>query len=387
MNIAYILHTTSPTDGATKAILALMPKLCKNGITPYFIVPDKNGIYESLKTYYRNVFATTFRPSCYPYHRNFKEKILFLPRLVARRITEHIGIARTYSYLKDKNISIVHTNVSIINLGYYVAKHLAIPHVFHIREYAEEIGYQRYPSRNAFIKKLCQNNSYNITITKAIQQYYEQEKNKNSSTIYDGIPMSGTEIANVTKENFFLFAGRIQKAKGLDLIIDAFHNAKCNKSIVFPLYIAGASIDNVYLQMLKQKITKYHLEDLIIFKGERKDLAQMMQKATAIIIATEYEGFGLCMVEAMQNNCLVIGRNTAGTREQFDNGLALKGQEIGLRYRNSMELSNIISKISNKKTNYADTVKKAKEAINELYTIGNSSNKLIQLYDNIINKE
>lgn len=40
----------------------------------------------------------------------------------------------------------------------------------------------------------------------------------------------------------------------------------------------------------------------------------------ALIVPSPFEAFGLITAEAMFNKCLVIGRDTAGTKEQFDNG-------------------------------------------------------------------
>ena len=44
----------------------------------------------------------------------------------------------------------------------------------------------------------------------------------------------------------------------------------------------------------------------------------------------------------MYNHCLVIGRNTAGTKEQFDNGLDQTGEEIGLRFDSDLELKTLM---------------------------------------------
>ncbi len=45
------------------------------------------------------------------------------------------------------------------------------------------------------------------------------------------------------------------------------------------------------------------------------------------------------MAEATFNGCLVIGKDNTGTKEQFDNGLELCGEEIGFRYQTTEELT------------------------------------------------
>lgn len=64
-----------------------------------------------------------------------------------------------------------------------------------------------------------------------------------------------------------------------------------------------------------------------------------MAEASAIIISSQSEGFGRVMAEAMYNGCLVDGKNAAGIKEQFDNGLQFCDQEIGIRYSDYGDLS------------------------------------------------
>lgn len=59
----------------------------------------------------------------------------------------------------------------------------------------------------------------------------------------------------------------------------------------------------------------------VVFLGMRKDIYSLMKDAMALIVPSYWEGFGFITTEAMFNGCLVIGRNTSGTKEQFDNGL------------------------------------------------------------------
>ena len=55
--------------------------------------------------------------------------------------------------------------------------------------------------------------------------------------------------------------------------------------------------------------------DNVKFLGIRKDIYSLMKNAMALVVSSPSEGFGFITVEAMLNGCLVIGRNTAGTKE------------------------------------------------------------------------
>lgn len=61
--------------------------------------------------------------------------------------------------------------------------------------------------------------------------------------------------------------------------------------------------------------------------GYCKNVYLLMHKAKALIVASYYEGFGRMTAEALFCGCLVIGRNTGGTKEILDytGGLMFQG--------------------------------------------------------------
>ena len=91
----------------------------------------------------------------------------------------------------------------------------------------------------------------------------------------------------------------------------------------------------------------------------------------------------------MLNGCLVIGKNTAGTKEQFDNGLSLSGEEIGIRYNDITELSESILAISNiTPEKYDRMTTTAYNVVTQLYSVKknieetfNYLNEVITLYN------
>ena len=111
-----------------------------------------------------------------------------------------------------------------------------------------------------------------------------------------------------------------------------------------------------------------------------------MLHAIAIIIPSRNEGFGRCMPEAMFNGCLAIGRNTGGTREQLDNGLALTGNEIALRYDTDEQLSAYLLDISNHSIDcYAPYQERAFKTVNQLYSSESNVSNVYNFYIDILN--
>ncbi len=188
MNILYILHSTYPLGGASKSFLTLIKGVQEQGHTPIVVAPDKEGVAITLRQMGVEVITIPFRTNTYPDLRNAKEAILFLPRLVARRILIHKAVNTVYNLVKSKKIAMIHSNVSVVDVGERVAKRLGIPHIYHIREYADvDFGLHYFPTSKTFHKQLAAN--YTICITKAIQRHHHLKGNPKSVVVYNGIVM------------------------------------------------------------------------------------------------------------------------------------------------------------------------------------------------------
>ena len=141
---------------------------------------------------------------------------------------------------------------------------------------------------------------------------------------------------------------------------------------------------------MSQKQLKYikdnHLTEHVELLGNRDDIAALMREARALIVSSLFEGFGFCMPEAMQQGCLVIGRNTSGTKEQMDNALEMTGKEIALRYETAEELAKLLSEVaSNPPEFYRPYLERAFKTVNKLYTVENNTRQIYQFYKDILN--
>jgi hypothetical protein len=137
MNIAYILNASVLTGGATKAFLNMLNGLLPYGISPYVIIPDNEGVTQVLKTKNIPTLVINYRPSTYPTCHTLKEKVLFIPKLIARIYLNYMATKTLTAYLKRNNIDIVHSNSGVVRIGFDAAQKAGIPHIYHIREYGD----------------------------------------------------------------------------------------------------------------------------------------------------------------------------------------------------------------------------------------------------------
>ena len=112
-----------------------------------------------------------------------------------------------------------------------------------------------------------------------------------------------------------------------------------------------------------------------------------MANATALLVPSYYEGFGFITVEAMLNKTLVLGRNVAGTKEQFDNGLYITGKEIGIRFNSTKELSEVILQVcTNNPSIFRNMVESAYKVVMDNYTIEKNTEQIYHVYNQVLPK-
>ena len=389
MKILYILSSTTPYGGASKSFLTLVRYMHHMGVTPLIVVPDGQGLCADLEKEgiaYRVAF---FRWGVYPPTDTWKDKLLFIPRLFGRIYANWLGTRQVCSIARTFKPDIIHTNVSVINIGYRAARKMHIPHVWHIREYGNlDFHLHYFPTRRRFVQLLHQTGSYSICITHALAEYNELSDSSQSRVIYNGIVPSVTPASPGTsaeRESFFLFAGHIEPAKGVYEMIRAYASCVHQMKIRHSLLIAGKATTPDYLSDIREFIKQSHLEKDIVFLGEISNIAEYMQKAKAVIIPSRSEAFGRVMPEAMYNNTLVVAHNTAGSKEQLDNGLQLTGKETGLRYDSEEELSQLMLDIANEGLHpYADMIARAQRTVCELYSNEKYTENMLSFYKYIL---
>jgi len=139
---------------------------------------------------------------------------------------------------------------------------------------------------------------------------------------------------------------------------------------------------------IKDIISKMQAKSQIKYLGFRSDIYKLMAESKVVVVPSEYEGFGFITVEAMLNGTMVVGRDTAGTKEQFDNGNKLIGSEIGFRFITENELdSQLLRAISLQEKDYVSITEKAFKVVSNMYSIEKHVNNVIEYYHEILEEK
>ncbi len=386
MNVLYILCSTRSVGGASKAFLTLVSGMVEKGVTPFVVTPDKGDMFNILRDKGIFVTAINLRSRIYPNFSSVKDRLFFFPRILCRIFIEWRASRQIFHICKKHKINLIHANVSILSCGFYASRKLHIPHIVHVREYMDErSGFHYFPNKRAYYKTLNTKNSYMICITRGIQEFLHLT-DKNSKVVYDGIePHINKQHSEFPQGSFFLFAGRMEPNKNPLQVVKAFHIfCQRHPENHMTLKLAGAEEDIVYMANLKDFIRQNKLSDKVQFLGIRKDIRRLMLDARALIVSSTFEGFGLCLPEAMLSKCLTIGKDTTGTKEQFDNGVKLFGEEIGLRYQTTEELADRMEELwPDIPERYEAMKERAYSAVKKMYSKESNVNNIYSFYQNI----
>lgn len=307
--------------GSTISFINMIKGLNEKGISVYIVVPKKDEFFTNLViNYVKDIYVVPIVMSIWPMIENNKEVsirslLFYLHYALSLIVIKYRSYIKLRRIVREISPDIIHTNTGVVHEGYYCAKNFKIPHVWHLREYQDkDFNMKIFPSRHIFQKQL--QDSYVISITKDILDNFALKHTYKHKVIYNGIfPNQSFDIHFPKKKNF-LCASRLSPEKGHDDTIRAFAEFY-RRNEDYKLVILGFGNDS-YICKLKQLAHQLGCAQAIEWPGYKEDVKPYMKEAKALVVSSFCEGFGRMTAEAAFMGCMVIGRETGGTKEIMD---------------------------------------------------------------------
>ena len=373
MKILYILHTTD-NDGSTISFINMVKGLREKGLDFAVIIPAENPSFEKRisdiggRCIVSQIIQSVYTP--------IPNKIKQMWIVIKLALLKFGSFYRMCKIAKKEAPDIIHTNSGVVQEGFSCALYNGIPHVWHIREYQDiDFGLHPYPSKKLYSMLLRK--SYVASITKNLLNHFGLAEDFRHRVIYNGI-LYKNNIHNIfPKEKFFLCASRVSPEKGLENVIECF--AKIHSEYkTYKLVICGFG-DETYVAALKQYCIQQKCLDSVEFVGFTNDIQSYMSTAKALIVGSYNEGFGRMTAEAAFCGCLVIGRNTGGTKEIMDNtgGFPFLTKEELLAQMRKLVLMN--------DSEYKMLVNKSQKKAVQSYSIEDNIDAMYKFYCDIVN--
>ena len=169
-------------------------------------------------------------------------------------------------------------------------------------------------------------NSREVSISPAIcisNWMVEIMKEKYGSQKIYVVP-NGTKISenrSIQKDNSimkYMFCGRIDYSKGLDMAIKSLSYLKDSNYNDFEFHIYGGG-DNTYLKRCLKMVEILDLQDKVFYHGKKDDLEDAYKQNHVLLMPTRMkEPFGLVLIESMNHGVIPIAPNNYGPKEIID---------------------------------------------------------------------
>jgi len=317
---AFLTHMRGLGGGET-SLLNLLEELSRNGIRPLFLVPMGD------------LFREASNLNIDIYHIEYPDvhlKFGFIPTFSIRTI---IRIAQIF--LKER-VNIVQAE-SLMGLYYggLAAFLTGIPFV------ASYFGFWRLDSRvNQILLNLFCRRIYPISnVTESELRQFLGSTNKRIFNISLGVnadylkPLPTREEARIRLDlpqnrSIVLHVARFQEIKGHHHLLDALsillNEMGCNAPIVL---FVGNVIDPPsqdvldYKNRIERKADNPELKPYVRFFGHRMDVPLLMRAADVVVSPSEYETFGMTIIEAMSVGTPVVSTNAGGPSEILEHRL------------------------------------------------------------------
>lgn len=191
---------------------------------------------------------------------------------------------------------------------------------------------------------------------------------------------------------FFAFAGRLQSTKGIYTLIDAFQRLINEERLVtsIQLIIAGGSKDCIDHETLLPKNNKLcqmieGFEHCIKFIGPQSQtqLARLFSHATATIVPSYYESFGMVAAEAQACGSPVIASRVGGLQE------VVKHSKTGLlvEKKNASQLKSAMATLLHKPLFATTLGQQAASFAQQRFNWTRLADNMVELYKGVQDEE
>ena len=249
------------------------------------------------------------------------------------------------------------------NIGYIVTEHST--------GFARKI-YDR--KELSYAKDVFYNSKCNICVSNEFKKLLENIFDFEFKYIPNSIDTDFFILKLLKKEKFsFINIGFLDKKKEQIMLIEAFTNVfKNNKDVTLTIVGNGVEYDN-----LNNLIKKLNMQKQIKLYGvaSRKEVLELLQNSNAFVLSSEYETFGVVIIEAMSCGLPVISTKCGGPESILIN------EKLGkLVDKNIDSLSNGMQKIY--ETTYDNNY--IREYIVNNFSSDVISKKLLNIYGGLL---
>jgi glycosyltransferase involved in cell wall biosynthesis len=217
--------------------------------------------------------------------------------------------------------------------------------------------------------------------------YYKYIRSTSTSIVYNGIDTSCAVLDDSKTQNLeksIVYAGTIKPLKGINYLIQAFHDSDIHEK-GYKLNIYGNDTiinDKSYIDSLfnvNSEIRKLVDSGKINYLGAkpRSVIFSAFKSSELCVFPSILETFGLVVVEAMSQGTLVIYTDQGPAKEIIEDGV----DGFLVKLENTKELANKINSILGLSDEQKNKIKQKAILKSNLFSIKDCASKTLELYN------
>jgi len=204
-------------------------------------------------------------------------------------------------------------------------------------------------------------NYFEIRITeKARILYTVGEFRKDARKIYTPISYRPDEILPLSERKDFVFSGRLENVKNIDIIISRYSTLPANIKERNKLHIIGAGSRENNLKIL---VNGLHLDENVVFHGliQNEMVIHIVSHSLIMLMASTFEGFPMAIAESLTVGTPVLTTNVGDIQSVIRDGF--NGYLLSKDFT-AEEFNEKIMNILNDYKNYSENAVKSSSVFN-----------------------
>ncbi len=381
-----VLYIVDPgiVGGATCSFVELVTQMQIYGVEAVVCTSNRNSLNELLDnkkiTNYALGYYSVLEPAS-PY--KWKRPIKYIMRWVLYRVKLHLALNKIKKCINIQSIDLIHTNSARNDLGCFLNKKYKIPHIMHIREFADA-DFGCISLRKNYISVFNRYTTTFVSISDAVKNHWNSKGIDCSKNIriYNGVSFEDITKSDIgskkDKKLKMVIVGGVCKAKGQHLILEAINIIPTTIKENLKVDIVGW-YDPLYMKLLKKFIDKYKLHKYIYFAGALPSVNNILKDYQIGLMCSMNEGFGRVTAEYMFAGLGVIASNSGANPELIEDGIT------GLLFEsdNAASLAHCITRYYNNRELLINCSEKANVKAHNKFTKQSNAKQIYQLYQSI----
>lgn len=384
MNVLYIIDQGT-VGGAIHSFMEMVVALKQLGVQPIVVTSLHNDVNDYLDNNGIENVASGHKAMLNPFSWKSIKGPIFLVR---KYFSYKSGEAKALRVLEEKidfsKIDLIHTNSARCDLGCLINQKYGIPHVMHIREYAD-LDFNCISFRRRYISFYNNYTTKFISISNSVKEHWVKKgiKRDKISTIYNGINFVDiSESSDQEKRSDVIkmvIAGGVYKTKGQHLAVEAMTLLPEPIKRKFTLDIIGW-YGKRYIPAFMKVARNNGIESQVRILGSRDDVHQLLGNYHIGLMCSKSEGFGRVTAEYMHAQLGVIVSDSGANPELIQDGIN------GLMFKsgNAESLSKCLIRLFNDRDLLIRLSHAAKEKARKTYTQEMNAAAIFKMYQEIL---